>query len=111
MDKADGCPVCADSLNCIALRLPYAHCTQSRLICAHSGDEMNEENEPMMLPNGHVYGRRAINVLTHADYVTCPRTKELSGSFDFSYSSFNERVISLNKEKFHAKDVKRVYVM
>ena len=50
---------------------------------------MNEENEPMMLPNGYVYGRKTINILTVNDHITCPRTKAT----------------------FHAKDVKRVYVM
>ena len=50
---------------------------------------MNEENEPLMLPNGMIYGRLAINLLTENDEIICPRTKE----------------------KFHAKDVKRVYVM
>merc|ERR1712113_718455 len=37
----DACPVCSDKLNSIAHRLPFAHCTQSRLICSYTGDEMN----------------------------------------------------------------------
>lgn len=81
--------VCSEKLNGVASKLPFAHCTQSRLICSATGDEMNEENEPLMLPNGMIYGRLAINLLTENDEIICPRTKE----------------------KFHAKDVKRVYVM
>jgi len=87
--KSNGCPVCSEKLNGVASKLPFAHCTQSRLICSATGDEMNEENEPLMLPNGMIYGRLAINLLTENDEIICPRTKE----------------------KFHAKDVKRVYVM
>jgi hypothetical protein len=33
-----------------------AHCANSRLVCKISGDVMNENNPPMMLPNGYVYG-------------------------------------------------------
>ena len=76
----DACPVCSDKLNSVAHRLPFAHCTQSRLICSYTGDEMNEENEPLMLPNGHIYGRKAINILTDNDYIKCPRTKERHSS-------------------------------
>ena len=36
--------------------LPYAHCAQSRLVCPMSGHIMNENNPPMVLPNGYVYG-------------------------------------------------------
>ena len=50
------CPVCSVPLNQLARRLPFAHCAQSRLICAISGLPLNEYNPPMMLPNGHVYG-------------------------------------------------------
>lgn len=33
-----------------------AHCANSRLVCKISGEVMNENNPPMMLPNGYVYG-------------------------------------------------------
>ena len=29
-----------------------AHCSQSRLVCTMSGTALNENNQPMMLPNG-----------------------------------------------------------
>lgn len=41
-----------------------AHCANSRLVCKISGEVMNENNPPMMLPNGYVYG---YNVSTHPD--------------------------------------------
>jgi hypothetical protein len=52
------CPVCQDSFNELAQALPFAHCSQSRLVCAISGLPLNEHNLPMMLPNGYVYGEQ-----------------------------------------------------
>lgn len=54
------CPVCQDALNQLASPLPFAHCSQSRLVCAISGLPLNEHNTPMMLPNGYVYGEQVI---------------------------------------------------
>lgn len=52
------CPVCQPYLNELAECLPFAHCSQSRLYCHISGLPMNENNQPMMLPNGHIYGEQ-----------------------------------------------------
>lgn len=54
--KNPDCPVCSKSLNKLAQPLPMAHCANSRLVCKISGEVMNENNPPMMLPNGYVYG-------------------------------------------------------
>ncbi|KAJ9589808.1 hypothetical protein L9F63_027928, partial [Diploptera punctata] len=54
------CPVCQDALNELAQPLPFAHCSQSRLVCTISGLPLNEHNQPMMLPNGYVYGEQAL---------------------------------------------------
>uniref|UniRef100_A0A8D1BLY5 E3 ubiquitin-protein transferase MAEA n=1 Tax=Sus scrofa TaxID=9823 RepID=A0A8D1BLY5_PIG len=54
--RSPDCPVCSRSLNKLAQPLPMAHCANSRLVCKISGDVMNENNPPMMLPNGYVYG-------------------------------------------------------
>ena len=54
--KNPDCPVCSKHLNELARPLPFAHCANSRLICNISGLPLNENNPPMMLPNGHVYG-------------------------------------------------------
>lgn len=51
-----GCPVCQASWNELAAPLPFAHCSQSRLFCHISGLPLNEHNQPMVLPNGYVYG-------------------------------------------------------
>nr|AAC67543.1 erythroblast macrophage protein EMP [Homo sapiens] len=62
-------------------RLPMAHCANSRLVCKISGDVMNENNPPMMLPNGYVYGYNSLLSIRQDDKVVCPRTKEV---FHFS---------------------------
>jgi len=76
-EKSGDCPVCNEPLNSLATPLPFSHCTQSRLICRISGQPMNEHNAPMMLPNGNVYGEKALSEMMAADgIVTCPRTND-----------------------------------
>ncbi|EGW09140.1 Macrophage erythroblast attacher [Cricetulus griseus] len=58
-----------------------AHCANSRLVCNISGDVMNDNNPPMMLPNGYVYGYNSLLSIPQDDKVVCPRTKEV---FHFS---------------------------
>ncbi|KAM6150590.1 LOW QUALITY PROTEIN: E3 ubiquitin-protein transferase MAEA [Erethizon dorsatum] len=79
--KSPDCPVCSRSLNKLAQPLPMAHCANSRLVCKISGDVMNENNPPMMLPNGYVYGYNSLLSIRQDDKVVCPRTKEV---FHFS---------------------------
>lgn len=40
------CPICSTELNDLALNVPYAHHTKSHV-----------ENDPVVLPNGRIYGR------------------------------------------------------
>ncbi|KAK1804278.1 hypothetical protein P4O66_020314 [Electrophorus voltai] len=79
--KNPDCPVCSKSLNKLAQPLPMAHCANSRLVCKISGEVMNENNPPMMLPNGYVYGYNSLLSIRQDDKVVCPRTKEV---FNFS---------------------------
>jgi len=85
------CPVCQPALNTLAINLPYAHCSQSRLVCNISGRSLNENNQPMMLPNGYVYGEQALveQATQNEGQVICPRTKEI----------------------YSLKDAEKVYVM
>jgi macrophage erythroblast attacher len=78
-DRNSECPVCQSLLNELATHLPFAHCSQSRLICYISGKPLNENNHPMMLPNGFVYGEHAlIKMASDNDgQIVCPRTKEI----------------------------------
>ncbi|KAH7726655.1 erythroblast macrophage protein EMP [Aphelenchoides avenae] len=69
------CVIC-DNLYDIAEGLPYAHVSNSRLICSASGEPLNEANQPMMLPNGRVYGEKSLRKLTKDKEIKCPRTNE-----------------------------------
>lgn len=61
--KNPSCPVCNEALNELATTLPFAHCSQSRLVCSISGKPLNEYNQPMMMPNGYVYGEHVSLIL------------------------------------------------
>jgi macrophage erythroblast attacher len=43
------CPICSTELNELARRVPYAHHTKSSV-----------ENDPVVLPNGRIYGRQRL---------------------------------------------------
>ncbi|KAK7603012.1 hypothetical protein V9T40_003011 [Parthenolecanium corni] len=77
--KSSNCPVCQEWLNILATPLPYAHCSQSRLVCAMSGEPLNENNQPMVLPNGYVYGEQALLQMAAENngQIICPRTKDI----------------------------------
>uniref|UniRef100_A0A0A9YIX7 E3 ubiquitin-protein transferase MAEA n=2 Tax=Lygus hesperus TaxID=30085 RepID=A0A0A9YIX7_LYGHE len=81
--KNKSCPVCQDWLNILAEPLPFAHCSNSRLICHISGLPLNEHNQPMVLPNSRVYGQQSLQAMADENYgnVVCPRTQEV-----YSYS-------------------------
>jgi macrophage erythroblast attacher len=46
------CPICSTELNELARNLPYAHHTKSYV-----------EQDPIVLPNGRIYGRRRLEEL------------------------------------------------
>ncbi|XP_070492660.1 E3 ubiquitin-protein transferase MAEA [Chironomus tepperi] len=71
------CPVCQPQINEIAFSLPFSHCAQSRLICRVTKKPLNENNHPMVLPNGFVVGELALSIITNQDgIVECPFTSE-----------------------------------
>lgn len=78
-NRNSNCPVCQEWLNILAIPLPYAHCSQSRLVCSISGLPLNENNQPMVLPNGYVYGEQALQQMAAENngQVICPRTKDV----------------------------------
>jgi len=77
------CPVCHPKLAVIAALLPQANRRNSTLVCAISGAAMNEDNPPMALPNGHVYGKALLVDMATANMgqIRCPRTGD---SYDFA---------------------------
>jgi len=77
-DKNINCPVCSDKFNTIAKDLPNAHHDNSCIVCRISGKIMNEDNEPMALPNGYIYSYMALQEMADKNngVITCPRTGE-----------------------------------
>lgn len=79
-NKGRLCPVCSTEAKDLARPLPFAHVAHSRLICAHTGEPLNENNPPLCLPNGMVYGQNAILALageSGTGHIVCPRTKQI----------------------------------
>ncbi len=73
------CPVCTDNGRVLGEALPYCHHTQSTLICRICGEIMDGTNPPLALPNGQVYGSRALNSIASKSTdgkVVCPVTRE-----------------------------------
>lgn len=54
--------MCTEPLGELAKPLPFSHCAQSHLICALSGKVMDDNNPPMALPNGYVYGENVSGI-------------------------------------------------
>ncbi|KHN75094.1 Macrophage erythroblast attacher [Toxocara canis] len=76
-DPTSRCPICHPEINELAEDLPFAHTTNSRLVCPYSGEPLDENNPPFMLPNGRVYGERSIEKLCKDNQIECPRTREV----------------------------------
>ena len=77
--REPNCPVCgSQALGKLASRLPFGRHTHSVLVCHISGRFMDENNLPMVLPNGHVYSQQALEQMASENdgMVTCPRTQE-----------------------------------
>lgn len=70
------CPICNPVLNELAKNLPFPHCSQSKLICSISGQPLNENNPPLVLPNGHVYGQLSLKAMAkkNGGQIVCPKT-------------------------------------
>eukprot|EP00908_Phaeocystis_cordata_P018132 Transcript_29527.p1 GENE.Transcript_29527~~Transcript_29527.p1 ORF type:complete len:391 (+),score=143.28 Transcript_29527:61-1233(+) len=72
------CPVCNEPFQGIARALPSAQRSQSSLVCRLSGQPMNEDNPPLVLPSGNVYSQQALLARAGADGVLSdPATQEL----------------------------------
>jgi macrophage erythroblast attacher len=76
------CPICTPSFRILAKDVPVAHHTHSNLVCRISKENMNDDNPPMVLPNGYAYGFNALCEMAdnNGGKITCPRTGQV---FDF----------------------------
>eukprot|EP01117_Protostelium_nocturnum_P018610 TRINITY_DN7822_c0_g1_i2.p1 TRINITY_DN7822_c0_g1~~TRINITY_DN7822_c0_g1_i2.p1 ORF type:complete len:387 (-),score=116.72 TRINITY_DN7822_c0_g1_i2:87-1247(-) len=78
------CPVCAPKLvKTLAEEIPPALHVHSKLICRITGKLMDDENPPLVMPNGNAYSRQAMQEManTSEGRVIDPETGE---EFQFS---------------------------
>eukprot|EP00736_Rhodelphis_marinus_P002789 Rmarinus@m.18617 len=89
--KNTNCPVCQPKVSELVAALPYSHHLQSSLVCRLTGLVMDEDNPPLVLPNGSVYCKKAMSEMADRSggMVTCPRTKQT-----FKFSSLRKAFIS-----------------
>lgn len=76
----DGCtkedPLCQETFRQLALPLPFSKHVRSKLVCYITKELMDEDNPPMVLPNGYVYSRKVLEemAMSNNGKITCPRT-------------------------------------
>eukprot|EP00898_Chlorokybus_atmophyticus_P008796 jgi/Chlat1/8918/Chrsp92S00691 len=75
----------------LARGLPYAKHARSTLVCRITNEIMNDNNPPMVLPNGYVYSRNALEAMARDNNgrITCPRT-----GFTCNYAQLQKAFIS-----------------
>ena len=54
------CPVCSAPFADMACGLPSVQRSHSSIVCRLSGRLMDEDNQAMVLPDGHVYSHAAL---------------------------------------------------
>ncbi|CCL99210.1 uncharacterized protein FIBRA_01225 [Fibroporia radiculosa] len=72
------CPVCDSNLGRLAEEVPFSHHVNSTIVCRISGKIMDEDNMPLVFPNGQVYSKEALEDMAARNdgTVRCPRTGE-----------------------------------
>ncbi|KAK2797995.1 GID complex subunit containing RING finger motif [Emmonsiellopsis sp. PD_5] len=78
------CPICSTELNELARHLPYAHHTKSYV-----------ENDPIVLPNGRVYGRqRLLDAGKKSGFVAPGKVKDPTTGEEFNEAEMKKVYIS-----------------
>eukprot|EP01133_Synstelium_polycarpum_P003504 gene3504-4003_t len=77
--KNVNCPICDPSFKSLAQPLPVSLHSHSSLICRINGELMDEDNPPMVLPNGNVYCRNAMMEMAEKNdrIITDPRSGDV----------------------------------
>lgn len=86
------CPACSEVGSQLCTGLPFAYHPHSRLVCRVTQSVMDEHNPPLVLPNGQVYSKRGIELLSQCStdgMIKCVDTQE----------------------KFSPNDIKPVYIL
>jgi macrophage erythroblast attacher len=77
------CPVCSGPFADISSALPISHRNNSRIVCQVTGMAIDENNPPIIFPNGHVYSAKGVAKVAGGAQgkFVCPRTGKV---FDVS---------------------------
>ncbi|KAG0622789.1 hypothetical protein M758_3G123400 [Ceratodon purpureus] len=69
-------PLSQEIIRKLAEPLPFAKHIHSKLVCYISKEPMNEDNPPLVLPNGYVYSTKALEQIARNNQgsITCPRS-------------------------------------
>jgi len=91
IDRHVNCPTCLNQFRILGEKLPNSHHTQSSLICRITGQIMNDDNPPLVLPNGYAYSRQSMEdmAIKNNGNIICPRTKEV-----YKFESLRKAFIS-----------------
>ncbi|KNE57129.1 hypothetical protein AMAG_02880 [Allomyces macrogynus ATCC 38327] len=79
-DRSINCPVCVpDTFAVLAEKLPLGHHVNSCYVCRISGEIMDEDNPPLVTPEGYVYSRKAVHEMAAKNngFFRCPRTHSI----------------------------------
>ena len=77
------CPICSTELNDLARNVPYAHHTKSHV-----------ENDPVLLPNGRIYGRHRLEMMSEKVGVLEGQVKDPTTGETFSKETIQKVYIS-----------------
>lgn len=73
------CPTCVRRMHVLAQQVTRAERVHSCIVCPITGAVMDEDNPPLVLPNGYAYSSAALRAMAQRsgnDKVTCPRTQQ-----------------------------------
>ncbi|CDW78602.1 lissencephaly type-1-like motif-containing protein [Stylonychia lemnae] len=73
------CPTCACNIRKLGQKLPFSHQTQTCITCVVTGELMNDQNQPLFLPSGHIISERGLKLIrdqSEKDKVICPFTNQ-----------------------------------
>ncbi|XP_051121791.1 protein MAEA homolog isoform X2 [Andrographis paniculata] len=69
-------PLSQEGFRKLAQHLPYSKQHHSKMVCYISKELMDNENPPLVLPNGYTYSTKALEDMAKQNHgkITCPRT-------------------------------------
>lgn len=76
----EGCtkedPLSQEAFRKLAEPLPFAKHISSKLVCRITKERMDDHNPPLVLPNGYVYSRKAMEEMAKKNHgkICCPRS-------------------------------------